>query len=724
MASLIIIAISCVLVAFTSLLVFLQNTKGGRERSFLLFSITLINWLVMLALLVQTEHNVWFGRIIFANTVVVAYELFEFLRYIAHYRHENLAVINKVIAIVGVGLALSPFVLESLSYTSTNEVLDVVAGRGVFYVPYLVGVVWIALSSVWVLNSGRKKSDEQERRQIRIVTRAFLLFIAMTIFTNALIPAVLGNSNLTWALSLNSAVLVGLLAYAIVKHGFLNVRLIVARFVAYLLVIFVLVSLYILIILLASATFLTVQVNTGFIVLFSLVSVFGALSFQPLKVIFDRWTKRVFYRDGYDTAAVLDKFNTILVSTLELDELLERTSELLARDLKVEFAICAVRATRRTERRVVGTKKIEFDEADVKAMRAITPKLKSKIVYAELPAPGQEKARTLLRKYNIALLSRIVGKAKKGQEGTGYMLLGAKKSGAMYTSQDMEFISLIVDELEIAIQNSLRYEEIKQFSKTLQHKVDEATKELKQKNAKLRELDQAKDDFISMASHQLRTPLTSIKGYLSMIEEGDFGKIPKQQQNVIDMAYQSAERMVYLIADLLNVSRLSTGKFVIEPVATKLPEVIKQEVRQLDRTFRAKDQTVKVHIAKGFPIVMLDETKTRQVIMNFIDNASYYTPAGGEINIYLDLHKDSFEFKVVDNGIGVPKSEQEKLFKKFFRATNAKKARPDGNGLGLYMAQQVVSGQGGKIIFESEEGKGSTFGFRFALAAVGARKAK
>ena len=111
---------------------------------------------------------------------------------------------------------------------------------------------------------------------------------------------------------------------------------------------------------------------------------------------------------------------------------------------------------------------------------------------------------------------------------------------------------------------------------------------------------------------------------------------------------------------------------------------------------------------------MLDETKIRQVIMNFTDNAIYYTPAGGHIHVGLADKGQSIELTVKDDGLGVPKTEQHHLFGKFYRAGNARKARPDGTGLGLFMAKKVIAAQGGAIIFHSEEGKGSTFGFSFA----------
>ena len=115
---------------------------------------------------------------------------------------------------------------------------------------------------------------------------------------------------------------------------------------------------------------------------------------------------------------------------------------------------------------------------------------------------------------------------------------------------------------------------------------------------------------------------------------------------------------------------------------------------------------------------MLDETKTRQVVMNFVDNALYYTPSGGHINVEIVDKPAVIELKVVDDGIGVPKNEQHHLFTKFYRARNARKARPDGTGLGLFMAKKVVVAQGGAVIFKSQEGKGSTFGFTFSKSKL------
>jgi signal transduction histidine kinase len=302
----------------------------------------------------------------------------------------------------------------------------------------------------------------------------------------------------------------------------------------------------------------------------------------------------------------------------------------------------------------------------------------------------------------------------------GYIIFGHKRSGDIYSNQDKKLLQILANELAIAVQNALRFEEIQNFNLTLQAKVDEATRQLRKTNEKLKALDETKDDFISMASHQLRTPLTSVKGYLSMILEGDAGKVTGTQKEMLGQAFFSSQRMVYLIADLLNVSRLKTGKFVIEAGPVNLATLVEQELGQLQETAKSRQLTLSYDKPKEFPWLMLDETKTRQVIMNFVDNAIYYTPAGGHISVQLADNPATVELRVVDDGIGVPKHEQPHLFTKFYRAGNARKARPDGTGLGLFMAKKVVAAQGGSIIFDSQDGKGSTFGFIFSKSKLAA----
>jgi signal transduction histidine kinase len=289
----------------------------------------------------------------------------------------------------------------------------------------------------------------------------------------------------------------------------------------------------------------------------------------------------------------------------------------------------------------------------------------------------------------------------------GIMVVGFYSDADGVLEQDTILLDRLSEAIGIALDNRMLFEENQRVVLQLQRS-----------NEKLKALDETKDDFISMASHQLRTPLTSVKGYLSMVLEGDAGKLTATERKMLTQAFESSQRMVYLISDLLNVSRLRTGKFVIDATPTNLAKVVEQELGQLKETAAARGLHLTYKSPRRFPQLMLDETKTRQVIMNFVDNAIYYTPDGGTISVELIDKPGSIELRVVDNGIGVPAGEQRHLFTKFYRAVNARKARPDGTGLGLFMAKKVIAAQHGAIIFHSREGKGSTFGFTFSKSRL------
>jgi signal transduction histidine kinase len=308
---------------------------------------------------------------------------------------------------------------------------------------------------------------------------------------------------------------------------------------------------------------------------------------------------------------------------------------------------------------------------------------------------------------NLPIRSVYLMKLMARQKLVGVMVIGFVHPVKALSPTQAALLDRLGEAVGVAVDNKLLFEENQLIVQQLQ-----------KSNEKLKALDETKDEFISMASHQLRTPLTSVKGYVSMVLEGDAGPVNEQQKKLLDQAFFSSQRMVYLIADLLNISRLKTGKFIIDAKPTQLAEVVEGELQQLVNTAKNHHNTLVYNKPPNFPVLMLDETKIRQVIMNFVDNAIYYTPAGGTVTISLVDRGESIELTVTDTGIGVPKAEQHNLFTKFFRADNAKKTRPDGTGLGLFMAQKVIVASGGAILFRSEEGKGSTFGFTFSKAKL------
>jgi signal transduction histidine kinase len=442
-----------------------------------------------------------------------------------------------------------------------------------------------------------------------------------------------------------------------------------------------------------------------------LLAAVSALLFQPIKQFFDRIANTIFYGQGYESEVFFGQLGTLLSSTVDLRGLLERASTEIAATLKIDQVFFYIYYTNSTDHHLsAGTQNhTKMPLYDARALDAYVSGVKHKIIVVAMLADSDIKR--MLQSHKIALVMPL----RQGDVVAGYVMLGDRLSGS-YTKRDLNVLATISNELVIAIQNAISLHEVRELNATLQQRIDVATKELRSSNAQLKHLDETKDEFISMASHQLRTPLTSIKGYISMVIEGDVGKISPHQHSLLQEAFNSSERMVRLINDFLNVSRLQTGRFVIDKGPVDIKTVVRQEIDSLQVMAAGHRIKLRLTITKAELPLVADESKLRQVIMNFVDNAIYYSHPDSTIVINLERAKDDMALTVVDTGIGVPVEEQAKLFTKFFRAKNARKVRPDGTGVGLYLARRVVSGHGGSIIFSSLEGKGSTFGFRLPLS--------
>jgi len=620
-----------------------------------------------------------------------------------------------ILSILAGALALSPLLFTKLILGKRGLYPE--AGPGI-----LVFIAHAAISLFkgfrYLIRTFKSRSGAQ-RQQIAFILGGSVVLWGIVPITNFAVSVALQTTFFGQFSPLYCLVFSSLITYAIVRHKLFNIQSAVARSVAYTLTLVTLAAAYIAVIFAASSLFLGPHAtDVRAQVTYTVLALLLAFSFQPVKQTFDRITTRLFYQDAYDPQELINQVNRALVATVEPDELLNRTFQIVEEYLKVEFCLAVLMDSDVKSSRVVRT---HGHQADVEELTSLYKKVlaghtRSRLIVTDLLSDANDTVRQALSRDNVAVMARLAHGTEAAKREFGYLVLGQKKSGSLFSRQDLSVIEAVVNELAIAIDNALQFEEIQAFNLTLQDKVVQATKELRHSNHRLRELDSTKDDFISMASHQLRTPLTTIRGYLSMVLEGDAGPITEKQRKLLEPSFRSSLHMVYLISDLLNLSRINTGKFVIQPAPVDLSEMIEAEIEQLSETAKNRNVNLVYNKPASFPLLMLDETKTRQVVMNFIDNAIYYTRTGGTVTVNLRETPSAVEYTVVDNGIGVPKSVQHKLFAKFYRADNAQKARPDGTGLGLFLAKKAIVAQGGAIIFESEEGKGSTFGFRINKA--------
>ena len=222
-------------------------------------------------------------------------------------------------------------------------------------------------------------------------------------------------------------------------------------------------------------------------------------------------------------------------------------------------------------------------------------------------------------------------------------------------------------------------------------------------------LSQIKSQFVTVAAHQLRTPLSALKWSLRLMLDGDMGEINERQKEFLQQSYQTNEHIIRLINDFLDISRIEEGRFGFQFQKTRILDTIQKAV---DASLaQATIRNVHISFAKDALTdleIIADENRIYTALMNILDNAIRYSHAGGEVVVQAALKDQFLEIHITDSGIGIPAAEQSKVFSRFYRASNAIRQETEGSGLGLFIAKNIIERHGGTIGFASEEGKGTT----------------
>jgi PAS domain S-box-containing protein len=233
------------------------------------------------------------------------------------------------------------------------------------------------------------------------------------------------------------------------------------------------------------------------------------------------------------------------------------------------------------------------------------------------------------------------------------------------------------------------------------------------------EIDRMKSEFISLASHQLRTPLSAIKTYTHMLSDGYMGKLNSSQKKSLNTIITASDRMNELISTLLNITRMESGSIEVTLKSLRLDKVADEVVNELALMAGSKSITLSTLTkGKGSTVVQTDALIVKEIITNLTSNAIKYTPESGSVTLIVRPQRANVTIDIVDSGWGIPKYLQDQVFSKFFRAQNVVKRETTGTGLGLYLVKGLIDTLGGRIWFSSDEDKGTTFSFSLPRQAA------
>lgn len=632
----------------------------------------------------------------------------------------QLSLLNKLFVagalVLSLATAFTDFIIEGVDFSSGN--LDIVYGSG-FY-PFL-GIISLYIGAT-LIPIFTAKVEEHRKKRVRIFIAGVAIFYTANLIFNITLPVFFGVTHLYYFGDYSLIFLLGLTAYAIIRHRLLDIRTIIFRAVAF-----------------ASLTtlfFVTYGIGTygvlsylaQFNVSIAIQSVMATAtmalavpSYRYFRTVLSKVTDRFFFQNKVNYQKALATIGKELSGTIDINQVSDSVLHAMKEFVRVRKTIIMLWDEERLEYVPTSTQGVEQFQVTVpsghplihwlrehKAV-AIKDEIRTSLEGGDLPEQVQGKEEYLIETFEW-LDAAVVIPLFVHQELTGLILLGEKLSGEQFSQEDVDFLEAFSPQAATALENARLYQQSLEFNERLRKEVEAATKELAQANIQLKNLDKAKSEFLSIASHQLYTPLTALRGYISMLKEGDFGEINEKQEPVLDILQKSASRLIDLIKNLLDISRIESGRLELNLESISVIDLSRELVADLMPNAINKNLKLEFHEPSArVANVVADRERLRQVMLNFIDNAIKYTPAG-RIDVRVYKQENHICFAVKDTGKGIKHEDIAKLFNKFMRVGGASRFHTEGTGLGLYVARQIISEHHGEVHVDSPgEGLGSTF---------------
>ena len=741
-------SISGLLNAFTigilGLFVFLK-TKTKAARVFFLMCLAGFVWscaYIFWPLAENKEDALFWFQVLHIGSIFVSVFYLNFVTLFLdlYKKFKKLIILGYVLAFFFSSSVFSPWFIKDMVPKFSMKYW---ANPGILYHFYLIMFFGYMIFASYLLVAHYKKTTGAKRGQIKYI------------LLGTIIAYIGGSTNYPLWYDINfppygnilASAYVIFIAYAIVQHRLMDIRIVVRQITVYGVSLIISIGLSVLLMLLA-LNYLSFYISSPFIG--SVILVFGIIVFQLVKERFGKFANHHLFYTLYSYEKTLSALTEKLSKSIDLNRLVFLSTETIKDVMKLDKIALILRKLeppkgqlkllenhydkkdilkdKEGEDDFYLAKNLAFDEEKINSLIKnlflihYLESGKSLIVKDELEHLAEEVNDERL-KNKFLTLADFMEKTETTlylpliieDRLIGLFVLGKKVSGDAYTVQDIGLLETVASQVSIAINNAQLYEQSQYFNQILRIRVVEATKELAGAYRELKKLDDSKTEFLSLASHQLRTPLSAIKGYLSMVLEGSFGKLQKETEEALRNVYESNERLIVLVNDLLNITRIEAGKLEYKPIKTDLDKLINSVVNELKITAEKKRLDMK-YTDKNLPYVLIDPGKIRQVLINLIDNAIKYTPHGEVVIKTSVRNKKEIVIEVRDTGIGISKDKMEHLFEWLSRGKGALRLDAGGFGLGLYIAKKIIERAGGKVWAESPgENKGSTFAFSLPI---------
>lgn len=696
---------------FLGALVFWRNRQHLINKTFTLFLIATGAWPFAIAFF-QASQNPTFlylwDIIIYVSGIFVP-ALFVLFAYA--FTKNRLPQRRKMLVLLLTPLFLLSLLLIPNLWIKNIELLanQKIVTFGPAYILWMLYYALFMIWGAWLFYRAYRSSQGSFKLQMRLVLIGLLFPIVGAVMPNIILPF-LGDYR--W-IALGPIFLTPMniiISYAIIKHRFMDIRLIFVRSLTYAILIVFLGLFYSSLIFLMSTYVQIFDNRITNILISTVIALFIAYTFQPLQDYFGKITDSIFYKDRYSKDKVLRSLSKTMALTRNLNKLTQKLLSIIRKHLKISWTSFVI-GSETNRQTIISDPETHKKKLTPEIIDKLTTKknLNRMLIYEDLK---EGSAKQLMRKLSIAVIVHLV---TKNQE-IGFLIIGDKSSGEPYYSQDLSLFEIVGPEFAIALQNAQRYEEIKSFNLTLQEEVKKATKDLRQALQRLKELDKLKDEFISIASHELRTPASIMKNYLYLILKQE-KNLPKHIYRRLERVYQANLREIKLINDMLDVQKIESQRIKLKPQQFNLTELAQTVIEELYPKAKERNIKLKLRTREAF-LVLADPNRIHQIISNLVDNALKFTPQKGEVTVSIARLGKTVTTSVKDTGIGVSRENLAKLFTKFGKldVDEAEFTETPGSGLGLYICNLLVNLSGGKISFDSELGKGTTVSFTLPAA--------